>query len=96
MKGKIDAAATISLPIADETCNTITMPFGSGDLETFIKENLLMSFEQCNVGDNLVITPTNKYSVTINEKSEIILVVDISSIEYDEGAGEICRAWQPS
>ena len=96
MKGKIDAAATISLPIANESCNTINVPFGSGDLETFIKESLLMCFEQCNVGDNLVITPTNKYSVTLNEKSEIILVVDISSIEYDEGAGEICRAWQPN
>lgn len=96
MKGKIDAAATISLPIANETCNTITMPYGSGNLETFIKESLLMCYEQCKVGDNLIETPTNKYSVTLNEKSEIILVVDIGSIEYDEGAGEICKAWQPN
>ena len=57
MQGKIDAAATISLPIANESCNTINIPSGSGDLETFIKESLLMCFEQCNVGDNLVITP---------------------------------------
>ena len=96
MKGKIDAAATISLPIANKSCNTINVPFGRGNLETFIKESLLMCYEQFNVGDNLVITPTNKYSVTLNEKSEIILVVDIGSIEYDKGAGEICRAWQPN
>ena len=96
MKGKIDAAATISLPIANESCNTINVPFGSGNLETFIKESLLKCYEQFNVGDNLVITPTNKYSITLNKKSEIILVVDIGSIEYDKGAGEICRAWQPN
>ena len=95
MKGKIDAAATISLPIANETCNTVFLN-GENVLELFIQRNLSDCYQLLKVGDNLVHSGDNKFSVTLNEKSEVILVVDIGSIEYDKGAGEICRAWQPN
>ncbi len=95
MKGIISTSSSINLPIAKEGSNLIIVPFGSNNLETFIKESLLTCYKFCKIGDNLVETSTNKYSITLNEELKVILVVDIGSITYDPGCGETCLIWQP-
>lgn len=96
MNGKIDASSTINLPLANEDNNVLIMPHGYDDLENFIKHSLLICYKECVLGTNLVKTPNNSFTVYLNDKAEPILVVDMNSIVYDPGCGEICTAWQPT
>lgn len=96
MKGKIETSSTINLPIANESDNTVICIFGSDRLEDFVKNSLIHCYKKFNIGNNLILTSKNKYSVTLNNKLEIILVVDINSINYDPGCGETCLTWQPN
>jgi len=95
MKGTINTSSGIGLPIALDDSNSIIIMYGSANLATFIKESLLVCYRFCKIGDNLVEVPGNKYSITLNNKSEVILVVDIGSKSYDPGCGETYLTWQP-
>ena len=97
MKGKIETSSTLSLPIVDKnSASPIIIPFGSDTLEEFMNSGIISAYKFFNIGENLVKTPNNSYSVTLNEKSEVILVVDLGSITNDPGCGQTCRTWQPN
>ena len=97
MKGKIETSSTLSLPIVDkDSASPIIIPFGSDTLEQFVKTGLSLSYKFLKIGENFIQTRKNSYSVTLNEKSEVILVVDLGSITNDPGCGQTCRTWQPN
>ena len=97
MKGKIETSSTLSLPIVDKnSASPIIIPFGSDTLEEFVKTDLLLSYKFLKIGENFIQTRKNSYSVTLNEKSEVILVVDLGSITNDPGCGQTCHTWQPN
>ena len=97
MKGKIETSSTLSLPIVDKnSASPIIIPFGSETLEKFVKTDLPLSYKFLKIGENFIQTRKNSYSVTLNEKSEVILVVDLGSITNDPGCGQTCRTWQPN
>ena len=97
MKGTISTSATICLPIVNkDSADAVIIPYGSDTLEEFMNSGIISAYKFFNIGENLVKTPNNSYSVTLNEKSEVILVVDLGSITNDPGCGEVCRTWQPN
>lgn len=95
MEGIIETSSTLSLCDKDQPPDFF-MLYGGKDLETFMKEGFLIAYTNLpGPGVHLVKVGQKKYSIHLDNKCNPILVVDMDSIEYDPGCGEICLAWQP-